>query len=515
MKVIKKIVLIAGEPSHGPDVHEYDKTVRLLKVLLDQSSYCNSMKVITVSGGWPEHEETLIDADLVLFVTDGRDGDAFRDVPFVADERRMALMSKLMDAGCGLILLHFSTFFTRAEGKHVLEWAGGYFEWDDEQGNRNWYSSIAEGDSLALVDVKHPISKGVASLIPLQDEIYYQLRMVPNDARRTPIWSVPNLKGQSDEHNLVGWALEREGGGRSFVTTAGHSYALWRDDSFRNLHLQAILWAAGFDIPEEGIHSRFYEDDQVDQAIATIGDDGRARISEHPVRALVLSGNEEHRWHHWEETTPLIVAALHEYPNITAVVTTDAEVLGSWELNQFDVIVLNYCNWRDPSGLSERGKSALIRHMEAGRGLVVLHFANGAFHFSLPEAGESDWPEFREMVPYVWNHHGDSGHDDYGVFTVLMKDKEHPITQGVADFEVCDELYYRQESSGVAHAEAYVLYEADSPNTGRREQLAWISSYRGGRVYQSLLGHNQQAYEVEEVRKMLARGVLWTAGQLG
>lgn len=547
---VKKIVLIAGEPSHGPGEHEYDKTVRLLKVLLDQSIYREQLQVHIIYGGWPDNDELLEDADLLLFTTDGRDGELFQDVPFVVTDSRMELMTRCMARGCGLILLHFSTFFTREEGRSVLEWAGGYFEWEDEFGERNWYSRIGQGQTLRLASREHPICRGVTEEMSLQDEVYYQLRMVPGDPRRTPIWTVPELAGDQEETNLVGWALERADGGRSFVTTAGHSYSLWKDDHFRKVHLQAVLWAAGFDIPEGGVHSRYYTEELVDgilsravgdnwtaaavRAVQSADDAGSAVRSdtgaghavrcdtgaegvilgvtdvECPIQALVLSGNDQHKWHNWEETTPRILDALHEDPGITAVLTLDPEVLRQWDLSPFDTIVLNYCNWQDPSGLSESAKAALIEHMERGGGLVVLHFANGAFHFSLPDAGESDWPEYRKMVPRVWNHHEQSGHDDYGPFTVHVTDKAHPLTSGIANFGVRDELYYRQEGD----SEVHVLLEADSVNTGQREPIAWTSVYRNGRVFQTLLGHDGAAYDVYEVREMLRRAVLWTAGKL-
>lgn len=539
---VKKIVLIAGEPSHGPGEHEYDKTVRLLKVLLDQSIYREQLQVHIVQGGWPDKDEILEDADLLLFATDGRDGELFQDVPFVVTESRMELMARCMARGCGLILLHFSTFFTRKEGESVLEWAGGYFEWEDESGERNWYSRIGQGQTLRLASREHPICRGVTDEMNLQDEVYYQLRMIPGDTRRTPIWTVPELAGDQEEANLIGWALERADGGRSFVTTAGHSYSLWKEEHFRKVHLQAVLWAAGFDIPEGGVHSRYYTEELLEEILSSGADGGQkaaaagrmvqsAIAAEHAVtkdagaenvivgvteagctvQALVLSGNDQHKWHHWEETTPRIIDALHEDPGVTAVVSLDPNVLGRWDLSSFDTIVLNYCNWQDPSGLSEPAKAALIEHMERGGGLVVLHFANGAFHFSLPDAGESDWPEYREMVPRVWNHHGQSGHDNYGEFTVYVTDREHPLTSELADFEVRDELYYRQEGA----SEVHVLLEADSVNTGQREPIAWTAAYRNGRVLQTLLGHDGAAYEVYEVREMLRRAVLWTAGKIG
>ncbi|WP_165452379.1 ThuA domain-containing protein [Paenibacillus thalictri] len=227
-------------------------------------------------------------------------------------------------------------------------------------------------------------------------------------------------------------------------------------------------------------------------------------------KVLLVSGNENHKWHNWEQTTPFIKAALEEDSSISVTVSLSIESLADEELFTYDALALNYCNWHEPAGLSERAKANLIRFAEEGKGLVIVHFANGAFHYSLPEAEASDWPEYRSIVPRVWNHHGESSHDKYGEFTVHMTGEAHPITQGISSFAITDELYFKQE--GVVPIQ--VLYEAESNRTNRREPLGWLAQYRNSRVYQTLLGHDEKAYEVPQVREMLRRGVLWTVHRL-
>lgn len=228
------------------------------------------------------------------------------------------------------------------------------------------------------------------------------------------------------------------------------------------------------------------------------------------IKVLLISGNENHKWHNWEETTPLIQEALQENIQISVTVALTIEALADESLAEFDVIALNYCNWQDPTELSDLSKKNLIEFAETGGGLVILHFANGAFNFSLPEAGASEWPEYRKIVPRVWNHHGESAHDDYGLFTVNITDDTHPITKGISSFAVQDELYFKQEGDQAIHS----LYSANSNVTNQEEPLAWVTNYRNARVYQTLLGHDRHAYTVPEVREMLRRGVLWTAGML-
>ncbi|HND52762.1 MAG TPA: ThuA domain-containing protein, partial [Pirellulaceae bacterium] len=146
-------------------------------------------------------------------------------------------------------------------------------------------------------------------------------------------------------------------------------------------------------------------------------------------------------------------------------------------------------------------------------GLVLVHFANGAWNFSLPMAGESDWPEYRKIVRRVWNHHGmgdaKSGHDAFGKFSVKPTALVSPITAGLQPFEVTDELYFRQDGPEPVEP----LITAKSKVTDRDEPLAWTYSYGKGRVFQTLLGHSEKTYDTFEPREMLRRAVAWCANR--
>ena len=136
----KKIVLIAGPKSHGPKVHEYIKTIRLLNVMLDQSNIEGLVTEVHYNG-WPENETTLDDADLIMVISDSQDGPYGTPAPFMTDER-MATLERQMDRGCCFITFHFSTFSPDHYGKQILDWVGGYFDWQADDGSRKWYSDI-------------------------------------------------------------------------------------------------------------------------------------------------------------------------------------------------------------------------------------------------------------------------------------------------------------------------------------------------------------------------------------
>jgi type 1 glutamine amidotransferase len=54
----------------------------------------------------------------------------------------------------------------------------------------------------------------------------------------------------------VAWAYERPGGGRGFGFTGGHDQINWANDNFRKVVLNGLVWAAGLDVPENGVPSK-------------------------------------------------------------------------------------------------------------------------------------------------------------------------------------------------------------------------------------------------------------------
>ncbi len=230
------------------------------------------------------------------------------------------------------------------------------------------------------------------------------------------------------------------------------------------------------------------------------------------LKILILTGN-DHPAHKWQETTDVLHTVLKKNKNWLVDISTDAEILSASSLQNYDVLVLNYCNWQSP-GLSEGAKTGFVRYLTNGGGLMIIHFSNGAFHFSLPGAAQSDWPEYRNICRRVWDHTADpetgqqkSGHDDYGAFTVRIEDKNHPVTRNITDFETVDELYYRQQGTGPVH----ILATARSKTTGRDEPMAVVYEYGNGRVFQTLLGHSRQSLSVDSVQKLLTNACRWVS----
>jgi hypothetical protein len=67
----KKIVLLAGTPSHGPGEHEHNAGCLLLKQCLDRVP---SVQAIVYTNGWPKDPKAFDGADAIVIYCDGGGG---------------------------------------------------------------------------------------------------------------------------------------------------------------------------------------------------------------------------------------------------------------------------------------------------------------------------------------------------------------------------------------------------------------------------------------------------------
>ena len=252
----RKIVLIAGKKSHGPGEHEYVKSVKLLKLLLDHSPNLKGITTETYFNGWPDDPSVLDAADTIILISDGMEW-----LPYTFSEDRVQRLQKEMDRGCGFLALHFTTYVPIQYAKQGLEWDGGFFDYDGDPAVRSAQKTIETNITLPAKD--HPIVRGVTPY-RYKEEFYYKIHFAPDSASIVPIVSVPVLSDKPQEQ-IVGWAYQRRNGGRSVGMTFGHYYDNWKLDDYRKLILNAIVWTSGADVPAGGVLSKFVDEAEVNK----------------------------------------------------------------------------------------------------------------------------------------------------------------------------------------------------------------------------------------------------------
>lgn len=264
----KKLVLVAGRPSHPAGQHEFRAGSMLLKKCLDDfvsHDACPRLVTAVYTGGWPTDPTAFDNADAILFFADGGGGHP------VIQSNRLAQIDALAKRGVGVACLHYGVEVPKEKGgPEFLNWIGGYFE-------ANW--SVNPHWMLAQTELAqgHPITRGVKPFAT-NDEWYYHMRFreppqgltmiltaVPPDATRErpdgPHSNNPTVRSAKGAREVLAWAYERPEGGRGFGCTGAHFHTNWENEDFRKLMLNALVWTAGLDVPADGVSSAVSADD--------------------------------------------------------------------------------------------------------------------------------------------------------------------------------------------------------------------------------------------------------------
>jgi len=215
-----------------------------------------------------------------------------------------------------------------------------------------------------------------------------------------------------------------------------------------------------------------------------------------PIKVLLVTGDDVAPAHNWHEVSQAIRSTLLEGGKFDVRVCEDAGVLDSANLNRYDVVFLHLYNAKTPT-LSAAAKANLVNFVKGGKGLVISHLSSASF---------KEWDEFHAMCGRYWVM-GKSGHGPRSVFHARVVKKDHPITQGLVDFDADDELYAKLEGD----APINVLVEADSNWSKKTEPLAFTVQYGQGRVFHETFGHDGKAIENPSVQKLIRRGCEWAA----
>lgn len=270
----KRIVLIAGRPSHPPGMHEFRAGCLLFQQALAQVP---GVSVQVFSNGWPTKVEgdrkvddnaQLENADAVLIYADGGGGHP----ALQAD--RLKFMDALEAKGLGLGFAHYGVEVPKGEpGEAMHRWAGGYYEHLFSV-NPMWkpdYTTFPE----------HPVTRGVKPFAT-HDEWYFNMRWVPDEKAKSRLKSLlvakpsddvrkgpyvypqgpyKHIIAESGRAETMMWVFERENGGRSFGFTGGHTHANWGDANQRRILLNALLWIAKVEVPATGVADGIAETD--------------------------------------------------------------------------------------------------------------------------------------------------------------------------------------------------------------------------------------------------------------
>lgn len=268
----RKLVLIAGRPSHPPRMHEFRAGSLLLQKCL---ANVPGLVVEVHEMGWVKDERTFDDADAVVIYADGGKGH-----PALQGDH-LKTLEALIEKGVGFGAMHYGVEVPADTGGPAFRrWIGGYYE--------HMYSvnPIWEPKFDSFPD--HPITRGVKPF-QAKDEWYFNMRFVEGFGAEkeaavagTKFWPILVAKPSDDVRDgpyvypkgpydhiveasgraeAMMWAVERSDGGRGFGFTGGHFHDNWGNDDFRKAVLNALVWVTKAEVPKGGVESKVTKDE--------------------------------------------------------------------------------------------------------------------------------------------------------------------------------------------------------------------------------------------------------------
>lgn len=170
------------------------------------------------------------------------------------------------------------------------------------------------------------------------------------------------------------------------------------------------------------------------------------------------------------------------------------------DLLSYDCIVL----YDMMQGITDAQKARLLAVLDRGIGLVVTHHALVSYQA---------WPEFEKIVGGTYPESQDKkggvsdklGYQHDVDMPIVIVAKDHPVTRGLSDFTINDEIYWGFRVS----PDVTTLVATTQPKSGK--PIAWAHKVRNSRVLYLQLGHGPLAYKNENYRKLLAQSIRWAA----
>ena len=150
--------------------------------------------------------------------------------------------------------------------------------------------------------------------------------------------------------------------------------------------------------------------------------------------------------------------------------------------------------------ISKEQLAGLLTAVESGVGVAGWH---GCMGDSFRDA-----VEYQFMVGGQWVAHPGNIID----YTVNITNHEHPITQGLPDFQMHSEQYYMHVDPNNNVLATTTFSDEHLPwIKGAVIPVTWTRMWGLGRVSYCSLGHVVADFDVAQAREMVRRGLLWAS----
>lgn len=166
--------------------------------------------------------------------------------------------------------------------------------------------------------------------------------------------------------------------------------------------------------------------------------------------------------------------------------------LGQIDPKTFDAVVF----YDMPKTISEKEKESYYKLLKLGKGLLFLHHSLCSYQ---------DWQEYKTLVGGKYHEERDtpqSSSFQHGVtFPVMVADKKHPVTKGMKDFDLLDEVYGNTEVLPTVK----VLLSTNNPLSSHI--IGWSHQMENSRIVYIQPGHDKNSYTNANYRQLVRQAL--------
>ena len=203
----------------------------------------------------------------------------------------------------------------------------------------------------------------------------------------------------------------------------------------------------------------------------------------HPKKIEVLFLGHDNTHHNSAKYLPILKSALAS-KGINFSYTEQLEDLNKDNLSNYDALMI-YANH---DSISTTQEEALLGFVDGGGGLLPIHCASYCFRNS---------EEYVKLVGAQFKSHGT------GVFSPIIINENHPITDSLESFEAWDETYVHDKHN----PDRTVLMERVEGE--HREPWTWTRSYGKGKVFYTASGHDERVWSHPGFHRLIEESILW------
>ena len=174
--------------------------------------------------------------------------------------------------------------------------------------------------------------------------------------------------------------------------------------------------------------------------------------------------------------------------------------LAEIEPSSFDAVVF----YDMPAMITDNEKKTFYNLVEAGKGLLFLHHSICSFQ---------EWADYKTFVGGKYYEKkrdeafGASSYQHDVNFSVHITDKTHPVTRGIQDFKIVDEVYGNLE----VLPNVQPLLSTDHPKSNRL--IGWTLIKDKSRIVYIEPGHDNNAWSNPIYQKLISQAISYVAGK--